>query len=60
MDECFVNPCENGASCHDKVNAYECECTYGYTGVNCTGGLCDYVAQSLDIRKKRFPKKEND
>ena len=37
IDECAVNPCGNGGSCQDKVNDYECECTEGYVGKNCTG-----------------------
>ena len=37
IDECKSNPCKNGATCIDQVNAYKCICSPGYTGVNCIG-----------------------
>ncbi len=32
IDECSSEPCQNGFSCVDTVNAYQCECDVGYTG----------------------------
>ncbi|XP_038067293.1 sushi, von Willebrand factor type A, EGF and pentraxin domain-containing protein 1-like isoform X2 [Patiria miniata] len=32
--ECFL-PCENGATCIDTIDWYECRCTPGYTGIYC-------------------------
>ena len=26
LDECSSSPCENGATCHDRVNGYTCAC----------------------------------
>jgi hypothetical protein len=34
-DECASNPCLNGGSCRDLVNAYSCQCSYVYMGQNC-------------------------
>ncbi|WAR19177.1 FBP1-like protein [Mya arenaria] len=35
IDECSSNPCQNGATCVDAVNRYNCECAVGYTGDTC-------------------------
>jgi hypothetical protein len=32
---CDPNPCENGGSCVEIVNSYQCQCADGYTGRNC-------------------------
>ena len=32
---CYVNPCENGATCTGRVNSYTCHCVAGYTGTDC-------------------------
>ena len=32
VDECDPDPCQNGATCTDQFNAYECACVLGYTG----------------------------
>lgn len=29
IDECASNPCQNGATCKDKINAYTCSCAHG-------------------------------
>ena len=36
--ECASNPCENGATCKDDVNAYMCSCMAGFTGYSCESG----------------------
>lgn len=38
INECDPNPCENGASCDDLLNDYQCSCLPGYTGTNCQTG----------------------
>ena len=35
INECASNPCQNGATCRDKINAYSCECASGFEGTNC-------------------------
>ena len=35
VNECLSNPCQNGATCLNKVNMYECVCHPDRTGKNC-------------------------
>lgn len=37
-DECISTPCENGGTCVDGINDYQCACVAGYTGFNCKTG----------------------
>lgn len=39
INECQSSPCGHGL-CKDKVNAYVCECSFGYTGLYCD--MCKY------------------
>ena len=32
VDECLTNPCSDGATCHDRVGYYFCECPRGRYG----------------------------
>lgn len=32
IDECSSNPCQHGGTCHDRLNAYKCDCVLGFTG----------------------------
>ena len=34
-DDCFPNPCENGGSCQDYRNDYNCTCNPGWEGKKC-------------------------
>lgn len=35
IDECEEQPCQHGATCHDRVGLYTCECVSGYEGRDC-------------------------
>ena len=35
IDECATDPCDNGGTCVDEVNAYRCNCDPGWTGLQC-------------------------
>ena len=37
-DECDSNPCENGATCNNYVNEFNCSCAAGYEGTLCETG----------------------
>ena len=38
-DECSSNPCQNGGTCNDGVNEYDCtDCDPGYQGTHCEIG----------------------
>ena len=39
IDECSSSPCQNGGTCVDGINRYDCSCTVGYTGVDCETGM---------------------
>ena len=47
IDECVSNPCQNEGLCVDGVNAYTCECSSGYSGVNCE--TSEYLFQNVHI-----------
>ena len=38
VNDCMPNPCENGGSCTDGFNEYNCSCVAGYTGTDCETG----------------------
>lgn len=35
IDDCAAASCVNGATCHDKVGSFYCECRPGWTGLLC-------------------------
>ena len=39
INECESNPCENGGTCMDMEDGYECECESGFTGPLCETGM---------------------
>ena len=38
IDECASGPCQNGGTCIDQVNGYQCQCVPGYTDLQCQTG----------------------
>ena len=38
INECDSSPCQNGGTCADAVNGYDCTCLDGYTGDDCETG----------------------
>ena len=38
IDECASSPCQNGGTCMDQVNSYQCQCLPGYTDLQCQTG----------------------
>lgn len=36
IDDCQPNPCQNGGTCVDGVNGYNCTCTPTFMGKNCS------------------------
>ena len=39
VDDCAGDPCQNGGTCIDGVNAYTCTCATGFEGTNCEEAL---------------------
>lgn len=35
IDDCAIQPCENGGDCTDGVNTFSCTCSEGYFGSTC-------------------------
>ena len=57
IDECErYQPCQNGGTCTDRVNAYVCTCTHDYHGENCTyhHNDCPDPLQSDDYQTELF------
>ena len=42
VDMCVPNPCLNGAACTNLRVTYQCTCTSGWTGTNCSQGNYTY------------------
>ena len=38
IDDCVSNLCQNGASCNDGIEYYDCICKPGYNGTYCELG----------------------
>uniref|UniRef100_A0A673FM18 Crumbs cell polarity complex component 2b n=1 Tax=Sinocyclocheilus rhinocerous TaxID=307959 RepID=A0A673FM18_9TELE len=41
VNECESTPCENGGTCEDLINAFQCSCPAGFTGLPWGGRACD-------------------
>ncbi|XP_021345012.1 protein jagged-1-like, partial [Mizuhopecten yessoensis] len=35
VNTCLSNPCQNGGTCVDGLDRYDCQCSPGWSGVNC-------------------------
>ena len=35
VNECVAASCQNGATCQDGVNSFDCQCVSGFTGTLC-------------------------
>ena len=46
-NDCSMNPCQNGATCHDYVNSFTCECAPGFSGVHCQVNDDDCTARCV-------------
>ncbi|XP_072031584.1 uncharacterized protein [Amphiura filiformis] len=44
-DECVSNPCQNGATCTDGDNSYNCTCAPGFRGENCEINIDECASQ---------------
>uniref|UniRef100_A0A6Q2XBJ5 Delta-like protein n=1 Tax=Esox lucius TaxID=8010 RepID=A0A6Q2XBJ5_ESOLU len=47
INDCEMNPCVNGGTCIDKVNAYQCICGDGWEGDHCDISKCVGVCESV-------------
>ena len=55
IDECASNPCDNGGTCDDLLNNYQCQCVIGYTGEQCEiGEYGSKVLRDNFVRKEFF------
>lgn len=38
IDECSSSPCQNGGTCEDKIDSFNCICVPGFGGDRCEDG----------------------
>lgn len=45
---CATNPCENGGSCEEVGDGFECECADGYDGTRCEDNIDDCIGVTCE------------
>ena len=48
IDDCASDPCQNGGTCTDKVNAFSCACASGYEGDTCVTDINECTTDTDD------------
>ena len=49
IDDCSSGPCENGGTCIDLFNDFNCTCPLGFTGRNCSNSKCSLTVRKLNL-----------
>ena len=49
IDDCSSGPCENGGTCIDLFNDFNCTCSLGFTGRNCSISKCSLTVRILNL-----------
>ena len=49
IDDCSSGPCENGGTCIDLFNDFNCTCPLGFTGRNCSISKCSLTVRKLKL-----------
>lgn len=39
VNECLTFPCKNNGTCYNDDGSYFCDCTEGWQGKHCDGGI---------------------
>ena len=47
IEECLSCPCQNGATCVDRIDEYACACPLGYNGTHCEDGKRTTILEFL-------------
>jgi hypothetical protein len=54
VDDCAGDPCQNGGTCIDGIDAYSCECLLGYEGDDCEQAAVDYSDVTIHFPPSAF------
>lgn len=49
IDECSSDPCANGGTCKDGIEAFTCSCPKGFSGQRCQEGEIQILKNNLDV-----------